>query len=89
MTYRNQIEELKTPYDKIPINMINNPEYQSKVREIYTEERGKVIEGYETCKVRCVEHTRKIKKRTIRQRKKNKSNLFKRIDEMRKIIRWT
>jgi len=57
--------------------MISNPDYQIKVKEIYEEEKENGIEGYESFKIRCVEQAQKLKKRTTRQKKKNKLNLLK------------
>ena len=67
--------------------MITNPEFRVKVQEIYEGERSNGMEEYERFKVRCVESAKKIRKIETRKKKKNKTSIIKRIEEMRKILR--
>ena len=62
--------------------------FTQKVKEIYEEEREGGIDGYERFKKRYVEVSTKISRGNKRKSKKNKQTLIKRIEDMRKIIRW-
>ena len=87
-TIETKLNKRKRPYDKIPVEMIKDPIYSTKVREIYEEEKNNGIEGYERFKIRCVKAAKTLAKKTKRKNKKNKQSIIKRIDEMRKILRW-
>ncbi len=43
------------PYEILPVEMLEDEQYQKEVRKMYEEERGGGIEGYERFKARCVE----------------------------------
>ena len=78
------LQYMKIPYDKIPTDMINNPEFRQKVKELYKEEKEKGIERYKLFRTRCVEMAKKLKKHIAQKKKKKKLNVLKRIDEIRK-----
>ena len=83
-----KINKRKIPYNKIPTELMKNEIFTQKVKEIYEEEREGGIDGYERFKKRCIEASTKISRGNKRKSKKIKQALIKRIEDMRKIIRW-
>ena len=59
--------------------MMTNQEFKLKVKELFETEKYNVIEGYERFKMKCVESSMKIRKKTLRKTKNNKVIIMKEI----------
>ena len=78
----------RAAYDRLPVDMLENKEFQDTVKAIFEEERGGGLEGYETFKKRCVKLATKWKKKEKKRRRRSRDNLNKQIQLMRRIVEW-
>ena len=77
-----------TPYAKMHTDIIADKDFHNIVRKLYNKEKENGIDGYERFKVECVNSANKMKKKQTKEAKRNRDNIVKEIDEMRKIWRW-
>ena len=77
------------PCERLPVEMLEDKQYQKEVRKMYEEERGGGIEGYERFKARCVEKAVDMKKKRRKKKKRDTNRLNREIRSMRHILNWT
>ena len=88
-TLETKVERSKRPFQRIPVEILDDEEYQTEVRKIFEEERGGGRENVDRFKQRCVDKAIEMWRRKKKKKKRNNNKLNKRIEQMRRIIEWT
>ena len=80
----------KSPYAKLPLNMLKSTAWLEQHRQIYEEEHNNpdIIEGYENYKKRIVTAALQIQRKENKKKTRDRSLILQEIDLMRKIVRW-